>query len=107
MRAINIAVDIDWIITNEAEWWIYENKTPNKEVIEIINWLHEDWNTIILYTARDIVDKKITLKWLEDNWVKYDDIIFWKPKYDILIDDRAVNNLDWLNEMLWKFISQE
>ena len=103
---MNIAIDIDWILTIETEWHNYSERTPNTEMIKKINELAEQ-NNIIIYTARDICDRKITIQWLCDNWVKYDDIIFWKPKYDILLDDRATNNLTELQNMIWKSTSQE
>ena len=38
---------------------------------------------------------KITLDWLEENEIYYDEIFFGKPNADITIDDRVVRFSDW------------
>jgi hypothetical protein len=36
----------------------------------------------------------ITTKWLLDNGINYHHLIFGKPYYDILIDDKTFNPMD-------------
>lgn len=91
---MNIAVDIDGIITIETSGHDFENRTPNKENIQKINDLYWKGNNIVLFTSRNIMDKAVTLTWLENNDVMFNDIIFNKPLYDILIDDKAQNNFN-------------
>lgn len=92
-----LAVDIDGILTNETVGHDYANRTPNVDNIKIVRQLYEK-HTIILYTARDIVDRHVTVEWLKSFNVLYHDVIFNKPKYEYLIDDRAFNNFtDLLN----------
>ena len=96
-----IAVDIDGILTIETEGWgddIYMQRTPLLTNIQKINTLKKNGHKIILYTARYEEDKNVTLAWLKKNKVKYDQIIFGKLQYDILIDDKARNNFDFLEE---------
>ena len=38
---------------------------------------------------------KITLDWLEENGIQYDEIFFGKPNADITIDDRVMKFEDW------------
>lgn len=38
---------------------------------------------------------KITLDWLEENEIQYDEIFFGKPNADITIDDRVIRFEDW------------
>lgn len=89
---MNLAIDIDWILTMETDWHDYKHRTPNMKNIKILNTIAKKHN-IILFTARDIVDKKITIEWLNKHKVKYDDIIFNKPKYDYLVDDRSIADI--------------
>ena len=83
----------------------YGKALPNHKMIAVINELHET-NKIIIHTARrmlthsgnlDMIMKdvgKITEDWLEENGVKYDEIIFGKPYADFYIDDKAINSTD-------------
>lgn len=74
---------------------------------EFIDELRVDGHTIIINTARNMQTQghnvgkvlanvgKITLDWLEENEIYYDEIFFGKPNADITIDDRVVRFEDW------------
>lgn len=85
-------VDIDGILTIETKGFDYANRTPNKENIEKINKLYLEGNKINLYTSRLGIenDEEITKKWLSDNGVLYNTLVFGKPDYDYFIDDKNV-----------------
>lgn len=83
---------------------ILESVKPKKSAVEVIKYLKEKGNKIILITARfddGIVDvKAITKKWLEANNIKYDKLIINShnkletakmEKIDIFIDDSIRN----------------
>ena len=38
---------------------------------------------------------RITLEWLDNNGIEYDEIFFGKPNADITIDDRAIRFENW------------
>ena len=63
---------------------------PNKAAITILNDFAAN-NHIMIYTARASYTKDITYKWLEENNVHYDEIIFRKATYDLFFDDKAYN----------------
>jgi len=82
----------------------YPHATPINPVIKRINSLHDQGHKIILLTARgmrtfkkdvskiDEYHRPILEKWLKDNDVKYDELVFGKPwgpnvRY---IDDRGL-----------------
>jgi uncharacterized HAD superfamily protein len=94
-----IAVDIDGILTIEAEGegYDYKSRTPNQSNIEIVNKLYEK-HTIILYTARFVEDEKVTKDWLFKNRVKYHRLVLGKLYYDYIVDDKAYDCLETLNE---------
>jgi uncharacterized HAD superfamily protein len=95
-----IAVDVDGTLT-KTDIKNFLHKThkqiskeyslmkPNKILISQINEL---WykNTIIIFTTRHSEYRRVTLKWLFDNKVKYHHIVFDKYYYDLLIDDKAI-----------------
>ena len=95
---MNICIDIDGVLTNETKGFDFENRTPNIENINILNQLYSKHN-IVLFTARDIVDKTKTITWLKQNDVLYHDIIFNKPKYDIFIDDLAYSDIKKIKDI--------
>jgi hypothetical protein len=80
----------------------------------MINALYEEGNTIIIYTSRfmgrnknDIIKThkegyEFTLKQLASWGVKFHELIMGKPRYDLLVDDRAI-----FYKKNWKQISEE
>jgi hypothetical protein len=106
-----ICFDIDGVIckskTND-----YKKSIPIKKNIKTINLFYEADFEIKLYTARfmgrsgdnkKIAEKsikKITLIQLKKWGVKYHKIIFGKPSYDYLVDDKCVFfKKNWKNEL--------
>ena len=51
---------------------------PNAK--ETINKWYDMGNTIVFFTARESKDKEVTIKWLNDNGIKFHDIICDKPR---------------------------
>lgn len=90
----NIYIDIDGILTNETDGHDYIKRTPKKGNINIVNRLYKLGHVIILYTARWDIDNLVTRRWLLKYGVKYSKIIYNKPSYDILIDDKAMNTFN-------------
>lgn len=97
-----IYVDIDETICETASDRNYANAKPLKERIAKINKLYDEGNTIIYWTARgtgtgmnwrDVTEKQFK-KWN----VKYHDLKFGKPVYDLFIDDRNINSETYFNE---------
>ena len=88
-----IYVDIDETICNTPNDRDYSKAKPIFENINKINTLFDDGNTIIYWTARGSGTGK---DWREvtenqfDQWgVKYHELKFGKPPFDLLIDDRT------------------
>lgn len=91
-----IYIDIDNTIfdTNTIN---YEDSKPNLYLINIANDLYRSGHTIIYWTARGTVTKvnwyDLTKKQLDESGVLYHELKMGKPAYDLLIDDKSVNNL--------------
>ena len=74
----------------------YEDAKPYSEVIKKINRLYNSGNIIILYTSRgsgsgtdwsDFTKKQV------DSWgVKYHDLKFGKPPFDLYVCDKSINS---------------
>ena len=91
-----IYVDIDETICLTASDRNYANAKPLKERIAKINKLYDEGNTIIYWTPRgtgtginwqDVTEKQFK-KWN----VKYHELKFQKPIYDLFIDDKNINS---------------
>lgn len=78
-------------IGDHAHW--FSKALPNNKMISLVNKLAKN-NQIILYTTRNDFHRELTIKWLKENGVKYDFLIFNKPFYDYIIDDKAINAED-------------
>jgi len=94
-----IYIDIDNTIcyTNGMN---YEDSTPIVDNIEKANLLFDEGHTIVYWTARGSVTKKnwkkLTMDQLNKWNVKYHKLVFKKPPFDLLIDDKVLNTRDWI-----------
>ena len=90
-----IFIDIDETICITPNDRDYTKSNPIPENIAKINRLYEDGNTIIYWTARGSGNKKdyrdLTENQFKEWGVKYHELRFGKPIYDIIIDDKAIN----------------
>jgi hypothetical protein len=88
-------VDIDNTIFNTTGS-DYTNASPITSRINRINYLFEQGNTIIYWTARGgnsgIDWHNFTVKQLHKAGCKYSALWVNKPSYDIWIDDKALND---------------
>jgi hypothetical protein len=91
-----IYVDIDETICLSPEDRNYSMAIPIVRNIDKINKLYDEGNTIVYWTARGTgsgidwskVTKDQFMKW----GVKYHDLKFGKPVYDLFIDDKNINS---------------
>lgn len=100
MKKLRLAIDIDNTITHWDDSRDYENFVPDEQMVKVINSLYEKGHEIVLFTARgmgsvgqgrisiDIVPALI--KNLDKIGLKYHELITHKPKYDFIVDDKAL-----------------
>lgn len=100
-----IYVDIDdticYYTDKDKDSKDYTKAEPDFNRINIVNSLYDKGHTIIMWTARGTVTK---ICWLQTTteqlklWgVKFTELKFGKPAFDLLIDDKALTNLEQLN----------
>jgi len=95
---MKIFVDIDNTIcyTSNSD---YLNSKPIKSNIDKINNLFNDGEYIVYWTARgkssNIDHSDLTRKQLEEWECKYNELRFDKPSYDLLIDDKSIDPLQY------------
>tara|TARA_Y100000310_G_C20232771_1_gene601041 strand:+ start:216 stop:524 length:309 start_codon:yes stop_codon:yes gene_type:complete len=91
-----IYVDIDETICDASPGMDYSKAKPIRSRIKKINKLYEEGNTIVYWTARGSVteiDWKETTEDQFKKWgVKYHELKFKKPPYDLYIDDKCINS---------------
>jgi len=89
-------VDIDETICSNSENLDYSKAIPNHDRIEKINELYDSGNTIVYWTARGTgsgIDwREVTEEQFERWGVKYHELKFGKPIYDMFIDDKNINS---------------
>lgn len=95
-----IYIDIDETICHSLDAPDYSTSIPIIENIQKANKLYDEGHTIIYWTARGTVSRKdwtdITKQQFDLWGVKYHDIKFGKPYYDLFIDDKNINTKDWI-----------
>ena len=103
-----ICIDLDGVIcTIKQANETYADVKPIEGAIEKLKKLRENGHYIILHTARHMKTCNgnvgmvisriggITLKWLADHNVEYDEIFFGKPWAELYIDDNAFRFMSW------------
>lgn len=114
-----IAIDLDGTICPVKESHkTYADLEPLPGAVERIRELRAKGHYIIILTARNMatcegnVGKvmknvgKLTLDWLAQHGVEYDEIYFGKPNAEVYIDDRAIRFSDW-SEITESLLVQE
>jgi acetylornithine/succinyldiaminopimelate/putrescine aminotransferase len=93
--------DLDGVICNTKKNF-YKNSKPNQKAIKKINDIYYKGHRIIIFTARfmgrsnenvSLARKKgykFTYKQLNNWGVKFHKLIFGKPSFDYLIDDKSI-----------------
>jgi hypothetical protein len=98
-----IYVDIDETICVSPPSRDYSLAVPIVNHISKINELYDTGNTIIYWTARGTtsgIDWRNTTEKQFKKWgVKFHDLKFGKPQYDLFIDDKNVNSEDFFKEL--------
>lgn len=94
--------DLDETICATPLSRIYADAVPYFEVIDRINGLYYQGHTIKIFTSRGYssgVDyRELTEAQLLSWGVKFDELLFGKPSYDIFVDDKAINSRLWRQE---------
>ena len=94
-----IYIDIDETICTTPEDRDYTKSSPILENINKANTLFEEGNKIVYWTARGTVTgldwSSVTIDQFKKWGVKYHDLKFGKPYYDLFIDDKNMNTKDW------------
>ncbi len=94
-------VDIDETICRYEGDRNYPDALPIEENIEKINDLYDSGNTIVYWTARGTATgldwREVTEKQFSKWGVKYHELRFGKPIYDLFIDDKNINAESFFN----------
>lgn len=94
-----IYIDIDETICQSPDKPDYSTSKPIYKNIKKANKLYDSGHTIVYWTARGTETKinweKITKQQFKEWGVKYHELRFGKPNYDLFIDDKNLNTKDW------------
>lgn len=90
--------DIDGTICVSTDGF-YDRARPYPKRIARVNELYDAGHRILMYTARGSVSgidhRELTERQLKEWGVKYHELRLGKPQYDIIIDDKALNDVDY------------
>lgn len=102
--------DLDGVIckTNRND---YKNSKPITKAINKINSLYLNGHKVIIFTSRymgrnndnaNLAKKQgyeFTFKQLKKWKLKFHKLIFGKPSYDFIIDDKSINFKNWIKNI--------
>lgn len=88
------AFDIDGTLC-ESQPGFYERATPIEDRIQKVRDLRRAGNKVLLFTARGMASgrdySKLTTRQVHSWNLEVDEIIFNKPVFDLLVDDKAIS----------------
>jgi len=87
-------VDLDGVICEEMPTFERSLAQPVVGAREDLMMLRNEGWTIIIHTARSWAEYEMTLRWLYDNSIAFDQLVMGKPMATMVIDDRAVTSLE-------------
>ena len=80
----------------------YKKSIPYKNRINKINRLYDEGHIIVYWTARGSLTNinwfNITYKQLTEWGCKFNELRMGKPAYDVLIDDKSFNSVEYFLE---------
>lgn len=94
--------DLDETLCTKAINGDYATAKPIPEAIDKVNSLWMLGNKVLIFTGRGSSSGKdwtaLTANQLKEWGVKHDELIMnRKPTYDVIVDDKAINAVDWRN----------
>ena len=96
-------IDIDDTICTLSEHMKYESAKPILLAIRKVNRLYDDGHRIVFWTARGTLSgidwRELTESQLASWGVKYHELRFGKPDYDLFICDKAINSIEFFKEI--------
>lgn len=95
-----VVVDLDGVICEERPTFERSLAEPVPGARAALERFREDGWRIIIHTARSWAEYEMTMEWLYDNGISFDQLIMGKPIATIVIDDRAVTSLSQAAETL-------
>jgi hydroxymethylpyrimidine pyrophosphatase-like HAD family hydrolase len=104
MSSLIIACDFDDTLAKLEKDYIPKTLLPNAK--EVINWAHKKGCYVIIWTVRSNDMLQLMIDFLKENDIKYDAINENYPElgfetsrkiyYDLIIDDKGLCDINWL-----------
>lgn len=92
---MQLIIDLDGTLCTEEKQFSRTLASPLEGAAESIQKLRSQGHTIIIYSARTWAEYEVTVKWLADNAIPFDQLVLGKPQGDYWIDDRAITFENW------------
>lgn len=100
MKLRTYAFDLDGTLCTLTDGK-YETAEPLTDRITKVNKLFEEGHTILIFTARGATSKRdlrdFTVQQLKDWGLKYERLIMGKPHFDLLVDDKAIDDQSYFS----------
>jgi uncharacterized HAD superfamily protein len=91
VKRMTLCFDFDGTICEtEFKDGVYNILKINEDVVAMVNKLHKEGHTIIIFTARHWDKLANTMSQVGQIGINYDSLVMGKPVADFYIDDRAL-----------------
>ena len=92
---MKLIIDLDGTICTEELQFSRSLAKPIEGSVETLTKLKSEGHILIIYSSRTWAEYEMTIAWLKNNKVPFDQLILGKPQGDYWIDDRALRFNNW------------
>jgi uncharacterized HAD superfamily protein len=96
---MKLVIDIDGTICTEEKQFSRSLAKPIDGAVKALKEINSKGHFIILYSSRTWAEYEMTVEWLKEHEIPFDQLILGKPQGDYWIDDRAIEFLNWKQVM--------
>jgi len=89
-----LAIDIDCLVAKRTTSDFHQSEVV-EEAAKAVEELHKRGFKIVIFSLNLPSDSQVARKWLAEKGIRFDEFVLFKPKCDLVIDDKAVKLNGW------------
>jgi len=89
-----LAIDVDCLIAKRTTSDFHQSEVV-EDAAKAVEELRKRRFKIVIFSLNFPSDSQVVRKWLSEKGIRFDEFLLFKPKCDLVIDDKAVKLNGW------------